>query len=318
MKQGLSIFSDSHLETTPLLEGMVEKYLANSDLNSLSRSIYRRRLRRFVNWIKSRGIIKITRDDIVSYRSFINDELSSPYSVRAYLVAVRSFFSWLEAERLSPNLAQKIKGPRKPKGFRKDPLTALQVKRLLASFDRTRPLESKYFAMMNLMIRTGLRSIEVSRANVGDIQLLSGQYVLWVQGKGSDSKDEFVILTTATLQPIFSYLATRQNPSQEEPLFSAQSSGGRLSTRTISKTAKESFAKIGISSPRITAHSTRHTFVTLSLLAGNSLQETQKAARHSDISSTLIYSQAIKRLSGDPENRLDNYLDSEEIVREGG
>lgn len=295
-------------------ERLIDEFISKSDLKPISRAGYRRRLRQFTKWLAGQNVSRLTRNHILEYRAHLNSTLSSPYSVRGYLVAVRSLFNWLEAQEICPNLAKQVRGPKKPKGFRKDPLTVEQVRAVLGAFDKSVPLEAKYLAMMNLMIRTGLRCCEVVRANVGDIQLLSGQYVLWVQGKGSDSKDEFVILTDAALKPIFDYLAGRKNPSQEEPLFVAHPGGGRLSTRTVSRIAKQAFAKIGIVSPRITAHSTRHTMVTLSLMAGNSLMETQKAARHEDISSTLIYSQAIKRLSGNPERKLDSYIDEEAEV----
>ncbi len=39
------------------------------------------------------------------------------------------------------------------------------------------------YAIFNLMARTGLRAIEVSRALVEDIRMESGQEVLWVQGR---------------------------------------------------------------------------------------------------------------------------------------
>ena len=48
------------------------------------------------------------------------------------------------------------------------------------------------FAMLNLMLRTGLRTIEVSRADIKDITRKKGRRILKVWGKGHSEKDDFV------------------------------------------------------------------------------------------------------------------------------
>ena len=51
----------------------------------------------------------------------------------------------------------------------------------------------------------------------------------------------------------------------------------------------------GYDSNKLTAHSLRHTAVTLSLLAGRDLAEVQQFARHASISTTMIYNHAIDK-----------------------
>ena len=46
---------------------------------------------------------------------------------------------------------------------------------------------------------------------------------------------------------------------------------------------------------RLTTHSTRHTSVELALESGMSIQEVCEMARHSNISTTMIYSKEIKQ-----------------------
>jgi len=112
--------------------------------------------------------------------------------------------------RLYPNIARGIKGAKKTRGFKKDPLTVAQVKELLRGIDRSTPQGKRDYALLNLFIRTGLRTIEAVRAEVGDIRQEGGEAVLWIQGKGRDTKDEFVLLTPETLRPINEYLQTRR------------------------------------------------------------------------------------------------------------
>jgi len=91
----------------------------------------------------------------------------------------------------------------------KDPLTVDDVSGLLGSIDRSTIEGKRDYALINLLIRTGLRTIETIRADVGDIRQASGETVLSVQGKGRDEKDELVILTPPSLNPIREYLTAR-------------------------------------------------------------------------------------------------------------
>ena len=62
-----------------------------------------------------------------------------------------------------------------------------------------------------------------------------------------------------------------------------------MTTRAISGVIKDYMKRAGYDSDRLTAHSMRHSSVTISLLEGATLEETQQFARHSDINTTLIY-----------------------------
>ena len=113
---------------------------------------------------------------------------------------------------------------KKPKGFRKECLTTDQIKSALAVFDTTTLDGLRDHALFNLLVRTGLITEEVSRATVGDLRQESGEAILLVQGKGRDSKDDFVLLVDETLRPLRKYLASRGPLSENEPLFCSTSS----------------------------------------------------------------------------------------------
>ena len=165
--------------------------------------------------------------------------------------------------------------------------------------------------MLNLLIRTGLRSVEAIRADVEDIRQQGGEALLWIQGKGQDAKDQFVVLTPDSLRPIYEYLQARGTPGQDKPLFASisdRNGGGRLTTRTIRRIAKDRLREIGVDSDRLTAHSLRHTAITLSLEAGATVQEAQALGRHANINTTLIYAHNIDRLKNAPERMIDKLL----------
>jgi integrase/recombinase XerC/integrase/recombinase XerD len=54
---------------------------------------------------------------------------------------------------------------------------------------------------------------------------------------------------------------------------------------------------VGLDDSRLTAHSLRHTAISLSILGGASLQQAQAMARHSDSKTTLVYFHNLERIS---------------------
>ena len=124
-----------------------------------------------------------------------NDELlrkgHSPLTVASYLVTLRKFYAWTEANRLYPNIARNIKNPRHGKGFLKLHLDDGEVRDLLAWASERTPRDR---AIITLLLCTGLRTVEVQRARIEDLTIRRGRRVLLVQGKGHNAKDSFVVL----------------------------------------------------------------------------------------------------------------------------
>jgi integrase/recombinase XerC len=148
------------------------------------------------------------------------------------------------------------------------------------------------------MVTGGLRTIEVSRANIGDLTVVRGSTVLYIQGKGRDEKSEFIKVAAPVEAAIRASLKDRQKADKDSPFFcssSNNSNGERLTTRSISGIIKKTLINAGFNSDKLTAHSLRHTAVTLALLAGRNLDEVQQFARHADISSTQIYNHSLDK-----------------------
>lgn len=291
-------------------DAVVGEFLQSLDARESSKETYRKALRQFLLWLREAGITGPDRNTVLRYKAELRDRGLSPYSVSAYIVAVRRFFEWAESMKKYPNVAKGVKTAKNGRGFRKDPLTLDQIRSLLDSIDRTSLNGKRDFALLNLLIRTGLRTIEAIRADIGDIRQQGGEALLWIQGKGQDSKDQFVVLTPATLRPIYEYLKAREN-RKEAPLFASisdRNNGIRLTTRSIRRIVKDRLRGIGIDSDRLTAHSLRHTAITLSLQAGATIQEAQALGRHANINTTLIYSHNIDRLKKAPERKIDKLL----------
>ena len=285
----------------------VEVFLSECDIRENSRNVYRRGLQYFFKWVGNSGrtISELTRADVIAFKDTLLSTHSN-LSVAGYLVAVRRFYEWAEGNKLYPNIAKGIKSPKRKNAYLKEHLRENQIAELLKHFEGN----TRDYAIVNLLLRTGLRCIEVVRANVEDITYKGGQRILKVWGKGRDEKDAFVVLTEKAYKPIKEYLDTRGSTTLKEPLFVSTSNRnmkGRLTTRTISKICKEGFRAIGIDGKEYTAHSLRHTTAVM-LLKSGSLSDVQSVLRHSSPATSQIYTKSIEeelRLANPSEMKLD-------------
>jgi integrase/recombinase XerC/integrase/recombinase XerD len=260
-------------------------------------------LKQYFNWIATENLLleDLTRIEILKYKDSLLSSGLSSLTVGSYITVVRKFYEFLEANKLYPNVARGIKNPKRKQQFRKQPLQPLQATKLIEHYlDKS----CRDYAIINLLLRTGLRTIEVIRANIGDLVFKGAQRVLLIQGKGRDEKDNFVVITDKTYSSIKSYLATRIGLTDLEPLFisnSNNSKGERLTTRTISYIAKEGLKAIGLNESYFTAHSLRHTTAVNILRAGGSLETAQFTLRHTNPATTQIYTATLNE-----ERRLEN------------
>ena len=292
------------------IEELVDSFILSQDVKQSSRELYRRTLKQYFNWVDKKGysLSQIARPQLLEYKEELLSSGMSSLTVGSYITSVRRFYTWTEANKFYPNIAKDIKSPKRKQQFRKQPLTTDQATKLLSYYQEG---AARDYAIVNLLLRTGLRTIETIRANVEDITFKGSSRVLLIQGKGRDEKDNFVILTDKAYQPIERYLSTRR-ATGSEPLFISDSNnnkGERLTTRTISYIVKEGLKAIGLNEKQFTAHSLRHTTAVNILRAGGSLETAQYTLRHTNPATTQIYTATIKeeqRLKNSGEVLIDN------------
>ena len=242
--------------------------------------------------------------------------ICKPNTIKQYLQSVRQFFSWTAANGLYPNIAANIHAPKvRQDVHRKDALTAADVLSIEQSIEaaaetktaaaataakdtagrisRATEQGKRLYAMYVLAVNAGLRTIEISRANVKDIEVKNGKAILYVWGKGHTEADAKKPLAPEVYAAIREYLDSRKDkPTANSPLFVAtgnRSGGQRIAETTISKMLKRAMQEAGFDSERITAHTLRHTAGTnVQEITGN-LYSTQKYMRHANPATTEIY-----------------------------
>lgn len=287
-------------------ESLFNRWTSYIDASSKTIDTYSKAIKQFFIYLQDKGLKHPKREDIISYRDYLKRN-HKPTTVQSYLAAVKLFFQWTEREGFYPNIADRVKGAKIDTEHKRDYLTTKQVNKLLGAIDRSTLKGKRDYAILSIMITTGLRTVSIINANIADIRTTGNATTLFYKGKGHEEKATYVKLAEPIEDAIRDYLTAREETKGTEPLFSSvanRNNGGRMTTRSISRIVKERLINIDLKSDRVTAHSLRHTAATLNLLNGGTVEETQQLLDHSNINTTLIYSHALERAKNNSEQRI--------------
>lgn len=293
-------------------EDLLARFIAFIDATPNTVRTYTTSLRQWFKYLYEYQIQNPTPETVRQYRRQLAEDGKKPTTIQNYIIAVKQFFRWTEEEGLYPDIAKHVKGAKISTEHKKDYLTSGQARHVLELLNEDQTIKGKRnYAMLALMLTMGLRTIEVSRANIEDIRTEGDSTVLYVQGKGHIEKDAIVRMPQHVEQAIRAYLQARDVSDGTAPLFAStshQNAGQRMTTRSISGIVKQSFIQAGYNSPRLTAHSTRHTAATLNLLNGATLEETQQLLRHVNLQTTEIYAHHLQAAKNKSSQRVDNAI----------
>ena len=287
-------------------DDLFRQWLDYLDARPKTVATYTRSVRQFFLWLTEHNITRPEREDIIAYRDQLLEHHKAT-TVQAYLAAVRQFFRWTQMKGIYPDVADRVKGARVDRNHKRDYLSERQAIKILQKIDRETLKGKRDFALLALMMTTGIRTVEVCRADVRDFSVMGGVSVLFLQGKGHDEKSEYVKVEPHSEDAIREYLAAMGKRDPDGPLFCSlanRNPGGRMTTRSISRVVKQRMEDVNLISDRLSAHSLRHTAATLNLLHGGTTEETQQLLRHANINTTMIYSHALERIRNDSEVRI--------------
>jgi len=302
------------------------RQLAQHQPSASTAATYRKRGRAFIAWLEQQtpqGRRRLDRASLEAYRASLDQRFTNPRTKNGYLTAVRQFLNWLVP--LHPGLvnpADVVQGWTCSRQHTRRHLPVEDAKRLLAALDsdprKSELQRARNVAMAYLMLKTGLRTIEVSRATIEHLQeLVPGEkWRLWVHGKGRGSADESVQVLREVYDRIQTYLAQRPGPLQgSDPLFATTAcidrggnvvtpAGLPLSTRAIRRIITEGLLLAGVKKPGIVVHSLRHSTPTFALLNDANPTRVQKMMRHQHYATTEIYVEEVQKLLDGAEDAV--------------
>jgi len=232
--------------------------------------------------------------------------LSTSY-VNKIISSVRSFYDFCILDNnaggilFNPARPVKLRKPAISRAKRKEAFTLEEVIALIDIADTYRDK-----ALIALMADTGIRTIEVYRANWQDIGTSNGLPTLDIQRKGSEVKEDFVHITASTFRLLMQYKEEREPLEPAEPLFtslSPRTRGDRLTARSISWIVKELKSKCMALGQVIdpngqkTAHSLRHFFGTEQMEHTGRIEEVADDMGHHSTENTKRYARKAREAS---------------------
>ena len=237
----------------------------------------------------------------------------APASEQLYLMAVKSFYQYLAAERIAdvnlPRVAHLLKQRSRRPGIRLPQFPADAIDQVLAfvselsniaganDADQLRALRDRAFLLT--LADTGLRVHEACALRRGDVDWNEGRAV--IIGKGN--KQAVVRFSSRAMAALKDYLSRRaalDGSSGRQlgalPLFARHDKGAGKKIKPITTTTGRNLVAERVrealgqgAQGRLTPHSFRHYFVTTVLRGSGNLKLAQALARHSNIQVTQRY-----------------------------
>jgi len=294
------------IDTQENVEKLIDRFLMDThNISASSKKRYKDSLKIYFKWVRERSfdLKEITRTELIMYYEWLSAQKSprtgdtfSDYTVGTYFIAVKLFYGWANSMGLMMNPAGGIKIKKKSHKFRRKPLNAEQMEKLLAHF---KDKSLRDYAIISVMYYCGMRTIEISRLDFGDISTVDGVRQILVMGKGKTSKDDWVKLNDKPYAAITEYIASRGAVDKNDPMFISESafaskSGQRLHKATISRIAKSGLKAIGLDERVYTAHGIRHSAATNAIRKGATISQVKEMLRHVDEKTTMAYIYTIK------------------------
>lgn len=285
---------------TEITAELLNRFIAYVNTDSTKTiETYTRALKQFFIYLQAEGITQPSRSDIIAYIKQMQERGLKPTTRQSYIAAVKVFFKWTKQEGLYPDIAEHLKGAKLDREHKRENLTSSQVKQILGSIDTSTPLGKRDYCLFLLAVTGGLRTIELTRATYGDIGTAGDNTILHIQGKGHTEKTEYIVIAPQVEAALRAYIKASGGRTETQPIFistSNNSKGQPISSRSISEILKGIMVNAGFDSDKLTAHSLRHTAITLVLMGNNgNLAEAQAFSRHENIATLMIYNHSIEK-----------------------
>ena len=256
-------------------------------------SSYLRDIRQLIEHLcdrKNIAITDVTESDLQSYLEYLRGEGKSTSTIARNIASWKNFYQYLlSLDYVQVNPAKKLTAG-KPEHRLPEILTDKEIELLL---QQPRPVDHKGVrdkAMLELMYATGIRVSELIALNLNDVNLVSGDIRCF-----SKNRERFIPMYPYAMSVLNQYIEHVRpyliSSAETEALF-VNMSGERMSRQGFWKIIKYYQNKADIKKD-ITPHTLRHSFAAHLLENGADLRSVQKMLGHSDISSTLLYTQLV-------------------------
>jgi site-specific recombinase XerD len=206
-------------------------------------------------------------------------------SAKGKVAELRSLLRFLHIRGFTPrSLAESVPGVA---GWRETtiPPTMPQadIEALLTGCDRSTLDGARDRAMLMLLARLGLRSIEIARLQLDDLDWRAGD--LLVRGKAR--RDDRLPIPDDVGVALAEYLAFRGRHGSRSVFLTLRAPTRPIRADLVGDVVQRHCRQAGV--PHVGPHRLRHTLATRMLAQGAALQDISQVLRHSDLATTAIY-----------------------------
>jgi site-specific recombinase XerD len=286
--------------------------VANGDASIDTVRGYRSQLAAWVSWCADHAVDArtATADDVKRYREELVAIGRQPTTIAHKLNVLRRVYAAAVAAGLrADNPVLGLHAPRDRRapedfGFLSEVELTLLF-RAVPHDDTLKHLRDR--ALLGLLGLQALRTIEIMRANVDDLQRRGDDWALLVHGK---IHDHLVFLRPDVADALHSYLVARGHALEDadsEPLLTATGNfagGHRLSRRGVQHVVDGYLRRAEVKRPRVSNHALRHTGATLAYRYTHDLRAVQDMLGHQDPKTTARYARVVDRAKTNPSLKV--------------
>ncbi|MGA8744462.1 MAG: tyrosine-type recombinase/integrase [Solirubrobacterales bacterium] len=157
------------------------------------------------------------------------------------------------------------------------------VERLLGCCDRTRLDGMRNFAILTLLARLGLRSIEVARLELDDLDWRRGETLV----RGKARRQDRLPLPGDVGEALADYLSLRSPHKARQVFLTLRAPTRPIRAELVGDVVRRACDQAGV--PQVGAHRLRHALASELLREGASLIDISQVLRHRDLATTAVY-----------------------------
>ena len=157
------------------------------------------------------------------------------------------------------------------------------VERLLDCCDRSRLEGARNFAILALLARLGLRSIEIARLELDDLHWRCGELVV----RGKARRRDHLPLPVDVGEALAAYLSGRGRHESRRVFLTLRAPTRPIRADLVGDVVQRACTRAGVA--HVGAHQLRHALASEMLREGASLIDISQVLRHRDLATTAIY-----------------------------
>ena len=281
------------MKNTDILALYRDYLITERDASENTMSSYMRDLRQLQEYLqqeKGSTLLEGNETDLQDYIEHLREAGKSVSTIARNIASWKNFYQYLILQNLTEKNPARSLSAGKAEHKLPEILTNKEVELLLQQPKASDAKGTRDKAMLELMYATGVRVSELIDLNVGDVNLQSASIRCF-----SKNRERFIPMypyAVTILRDYMDHVRTSLVSSSENEALFVNMNGERMSRQGFWKIIKYYQNKAKIKKD-ITPHMLRHSFAAHLLENGADLKSVQKMLGHSDISSTLFYTQLV-------------------------